>query len=111
MSAIKQAAQQKLINSAQALVLWKRARRDQITALKQAVLSNTPCSTERVTQNEFTINNYNETVQNTARERLIGLTNRVVAGMLLHTVRTKFQDCEGSRYAALPVVTACHPRL
>lgn len=68
-----------------------------ITALKEASLANTPCSTERVISHSFTIDNYEEVQEKTARERLIGLTNRVVAGMLLQTVRTETKKCEGSR--------------
>ena len=55
LSAIKQAAQQGLITQPQALVLWKRARRDRESALKTAVLANTACSTERVENHDFEV--------------------------------------------------------
>ena len=55
LSAIKQAAQQGLITQPQALVLWKRARRDRESALKTAVLANTACSTERVETHDFEV--------------------------------------------------------
>lgn len=55
LSAIKQAAQQGLINQAQALVLWKRARRDRESALQVAILSNTACTTERVDTHDFEV--------------------------------------------------------
>lgn len=55
LTAIKQAAQQDLINQAQALVLWKRARRDRESGFKEAILSNTACSTERVNNHDFEV--------------------------------------------------------
>lgn len=55
LTAIKQAAQQGLINSAQALVLWKRARRDRETDNKKAILSNSVCTTERVETHDFEV--------------------------------------------------------
>ena len=53
LTAIKQAAQQSLISLPQALVLWKRARRDREKALKEAILSNSACTTERVETHDF----------------------------------------------------------
>jgi hypothetical protein len=38
---------------------------------------------------------------NTARERLVGLTNRVVGGMLIHTTRMSYDKCEDSRFAKI----------
>lgn len=55
LSAIKQASQQGLIDLDQALVLWKRARRDRETAYKQALLSNSPCSTASVENHDFEV--------------------------------------------------------
>lgn len=55
LSAIKQAAQQGLINGAQALVLWKRARRDSESSNKKAILSNSACTTERVETHDFEV--------------------------------------------------------
>lgn len=57
LTAIKQAAQQGLINSAQALVLWKRARRDRESGNKQAILSNSVCTAERVETHDFEVSN------------------------------------------------------
>jgi hypothetical protein len=53
LTAIKQAAQQNLLTLPQCLVLWKRARRDREAGLKEAILSNTACSTERVDTHDF----------------------------------------------------------
>lgn len=55
LTAIKQAAQQGLINGAQALVLWKRARRDRESDTKEAILSNSVCTTERVETHDFEV--------------------------------------------------------
>jgi hypothetical protein len=55
LTAIKQAGQQGLVTQAQALVLWKRSRRDRETALRQAILSNTACSTDRVQTHDFEV--------------------------------------------------------
>jgi Polycystin cation channel len=47
------------------------------------------------------VNNYDDVALDTARERLIGLTNRVIAGMLIHTTRMSSDACEGSRFAKI----------
>lgn len=47
------------------------------------------------------VDNYNDTELSTARERLIGLTNRVIAGLLIHTTRMSSDSCEGSRFAKI----------
>jgi hypothetical protein len=57
LTAIKQAAQQSLITLPQALVLWKRARRDREVALKEAILSNSACTVERVESHDFEVRN------------------------------------------------------
>lgn len=63
LTAIKQAAQQRLITLPQALVLWKRARRDREKALKEAILSNTACTTERVETHDFEACNPHQRMQ------------------------------------------------
>lgn len=55
LAAVKQAAQQNLVNENQALVLWKRVRRERETSLKKAILSNSACSTERVSTHDFEV--------------------------------------------------------
>jgi hypothetical protein len=55
LTAIKQAAQQTLISLPQALVLWKRARRDRETAYKEAILSNSACNSEIVETHDFEV--------------------------------------------------------
>jgi hypothetical protein len=69
----------------------------QMNAEKEALLSNLPCSLVSY-KNKFAIANYNNTIDPTAaRYRLVGLTNRVVAGLLLYTQRTATVDC-GTRF-------------
>ncbi|KAK9819873.1 hypothetical protein WJX72_003501 [[Myrmecia] bisecta] len=98
LDAIKVASQQGLISLSQALELWKQARRSQLVATKEATLSNIPCTTDSLTLYGFIVNSYNQQVVNTARERRIGLTNRVIAGMLLQTTRTTPVNCSDSRF-------------
>ena len=47
------------------------------------------------------VDNYSDEPPNTARERLIGLTNRVIGGMLIHTSRMQTDKCEDSRFAKI----------
>ncbi len=70
----------------QALSLWKRARRDRALTIKAAKLANSPCNSLPSADNFFNLDNGNSVDTSTARERNIGLTNRVLQGMLLHQV-------------------------
>ena len=47
------------------------------------------------------VDNYAEAPMDTARERLIGLTNRVIGGILIHTTRMSYDKCEDSRFAKI----------
>lgn len=47
------------------------------------------------------VDNYEDVALGTARERLIGLTNRVIAGILIHTTRMSYDDCDGSRFSKI----------
>jgi hypothetical protein len=47
------------------------------------------------------VDNYDDVALGTARERLVGLTNRVVAGILVHTTRMSYDDCDGSRFSKI----------
>ena len=47
------------------------------------------------------VDNYEDVALDTARERLIGLTNRVIGGVLLHTTRMAYARCEDSRFAKI----------
>lgn len=86
LTAIKTATYQRIISLSQALALWKRARRDKALTEKAAKLANIPCINVPTADNLFTLDNGNIVDTSTARERNIGLTNRVIGGMLLHQV-------------------------
>jgi len=92
------ALQQGTISLSVATELFKTARLTKAESSKDATLANDPC-----TQNEddytFSVANYNDTVATSARERYLGLTNRVIAGMLLQTTRTTPINCTDSRFS------------
>jgi hypothetical protein len=96
LSAISVATQQGLINLYQALAVWKLARRDRAVASKITRLAGSPCSFEPLVV-PFSVNNSNAGVNATARERSLGLHNRVLAGLLLHTTRNTAAACPPSR--------------
>ena len=54
---------------------------------------------DTVVAREFEVDNYREEANVHSRERYVGLNNRIVAGILLHTVRTKPTKCPESRFA------------
>lgn len=65
----------------------------QLQAEKQAMLANLPCNYAS-TNYPFDLNNYPPFYdKSAARFRLVGLTNRVVAGLLIYTRRTLIQKC------------------
>lgn len=81
LAAILAAGAQGTINLPQALTLFKMARRDEASKMRQFTLANEPCNVqEPQTSNDFKIDNKNKLPDPTARERTIGLNNRVVAG-------------------------------
>lgn len=80
----------------QALAVWKMARRDRALSNKITKLAGQPCSYDPNTI-EFSVNNNNGREDTTARERTLGLNNRVLAGLFLHTWRTMDQRCPPSR--------------
>ena len=80
------------------LELYKSARLTQAESTKDATLANDPC-TQNEDDYDFTVANYNDTVAASARERYLGLTNRVIAGMLLQTTRTTPVNCTDSRFS------------
>lgn len=47
------------------------------------------------------VDNYEDVDLSTARERLIGLTNRIIGGILIHTTRMSYDDCDGSRFSKI----------
>ncbi|KAG2499695.1 hypothetical protein HYH03_002630 [Edaphochlamys debaryana] len=82
----------------QALVLWKRARRDKALVTKATKLSNLPCNSQPTASNSFTLVDGTGNQTSAARYRYVGLTNRVVGGMLLHQVRTNETLCPDSKF-------------
>ena len=92
------ALQQGTISTSQARLLFRSARQTSLSANKTAVLSNSPCTSATTASHEFVVLNYNDTIPDTARERSLGLTNRVIAGMLLHSTRSTPVDCKDSRF-------------
>ena len=78
--------------------LFKAARLSKAQSTKDANLANTPC-TQNNDDYTFTVANYNDTSISSARERYLGLTNRVIAGMLLQTTRTTPVNCTDSRFS------------
>ncbi|KXZ51016.1 hypothetical protein GPECTOR_14g257 [Gonium pectorale] len=98
LSAIKTATYQNIISLTQALALWKRARRDRALTLKAAKLANIPCTSDPVATNYFSLDNGNAIDTATSRERNVGLTNRVIAGLLLHQTRTNETLCPESKF-------------
>ena len=80
------------------LELYKSARLTQAESTKDATLANDPC-TENEDDYDFTVDNYNDTTTSSARERYLGLTNRVIAGLLLQTTRTTPVNCTDSRFS------------
>lgn len=98
LKAIMVAGQQQMISLADALTLWRKARVDRLKYTKQVALSNLQTGNYSAVAHGFSISRYNYTEPATARERHIGLTNRVIAGMLLHTTRTQPVNCSTTRF-------------
>eukprot|EP00879_Flechtneria_rotunda_P021797 GHRR01022984.1.p1 GENE.GHRR01022984.1~~GHRR01022984.1.p1 ORF type:complete len:131 (+),score=40.90 GHRR01022984.1:394-786(+) len=97
LNAISVATQQGVINLYQALAVWKMARRDKALSNKITKLAASPCTYEPQSI-EFSVNNSNNVETNTARERTLGLNNRVLAGLMLHTWRTQDVKCPETRW-------------
>eukprot|EP00873_Tetraselmis_striata_P015466 jgi/Tetstr1/435730/TSEL_024629.t1 len=93
LNAIMVAGQQQMISLSDALLLWRKARIDRLKYNKQVRLSNMMTGNYSAVAHSFSVSRYNNVEPNTARERSIGLTNRVIAGMLLHTTRTEAVNC------------------
>lgn len=87
----------------QALSYWKVARRNRATEKKIYRLANTPCTGSTVLDNSFTVDNGNDPANGTARDRSVGLNNRIIGGLLLHTWRTSRGQCPATRFSAIQV--------
>jgi hypothetical protein len=73
------------------------ARRDRAVSNKIAKLAGSPCSYEPAAVH-FSLNNSNSVEDNTTRDRTLGMNNRVLAGLMLHTWRSQDEQCAQSRY-------------
>lgn len=94
---IDQALRSGVINTTQSDAFIVKTMIDQQQAVKQNALANMPCSISTQTH-PFVIQNYNDTAdRSAARLRLVGLSNRVVAGLFLYTKRTVIEKC-GNRF-------------
>eukprot|EP00883_Tetradesmus_obliquus_P001212 jgi/Sobl393_1/11292/SZX78320.1 len=100
LNAISVATQQGIINLYQALAVWKMARRDRAVSNKIAKLAGSPCSYEPAAV-QFSLNNSNSVEDNTARDRTLGMNNRVLAGLMLHTWRSQDEQCAHSRFSQI----------
>ena len=92
------ALQSGTISLSVAIELFKTARLNRAESSKDATLANTPC-TQTIDDYTFTVANYNDSTVTSARERYLGLTNRVIGGMLLQTTRTTPINCTDSRFS------------
>lgn len=67
-------------------------------ATKEAFLANLACQLPPASH-EFELNRYTRNATNAARERLVGINNRIVAGMLLYSTRYKLGNCTNNRFS------------
>jgi len=74
------------------------AELDELEANKKAELSNLACT---VKPKEFTfeLDNYPDSTNDSARERLVGINNKVVAGMLMYVRRNVLAECNNTRFS------------
>mmetsp|Transcript_39231 Transcript_39231/g.47511 ORF Transcript_39231/g.47511 Transcript_39231/m.47511 type:complete len:1596 (-) Transcript_39231:688-5475(-) len=69
----------------------------QLKLEKQSEFANLPCDL-KPKYKRFDIDRYEETIPDEARQRLIGINNKVVAGMLMYSTRNKFDKCNNTRF-------------
>jgi hypothetical protein len=79
------------------------ARRNRAAEAKIYRLANTPCTPTSVTDHLFTVDNGNSAVEGTPRDRSVGLNNRIIGGILLHTWRKQEEVCPMTRFSAIQV--------
>ncbi|KAF5832196.1 hypothetical protein DUNSADRAFT_12003 [Dunaliella salina] len=81
------------ITALEALVLYKRTRRDGRIESKRVNLANDPVVRRPTESYMFELRNDPFEKADRARERYVGLTNRVISGLLLHQVRVEDVEC------------------
>eukprot|EP00238_Polyblepharides_amylifera_P010194 CAMPEP_0196599430 /NCGR_PEP_ID=MMETSP1081-20130531/94852_1 /TAXON_ID=36882 /ORGANISM="Pyramimonas amylifera, Strain CCMP720" /LENGTH=1166 /DNA_ID=CAMNT_0041925201 /DNA_START=11 /DNA_END=3511 /DNA_ORIENTATION=+ len=98
LSEINAAVKAGQIGVEQARIYRRKAYLDEIVADKDVRLSNLPCTVTPASM-EFELRNHNRTKIVAARERLIGINNRVVSGMLFYAKRNLLGNCTNDRFA------------
>jgi len=74
-----------------------RAQLDKLKAEKEAYLANIPC--QLTPQGYlFELQEHTSIPEPAARERLVGINNRIVAGMLLYSTRYQLGNCTNTRF-------------
>ena len=98
---IEDAARAGVISGEQRKDLLVNAEVNRAVQLKKSALSNSPC-TEQPARHAFQLATKDgityPTQINSTRFRMVGLTNRVVAGMMLHSTRKSSKDCGDKRF-------------
>ena len=94
---VQEALEQQDISLSVATELFKAARLQRAEDVKDATLANV-LTTETEDKHMFTVEGLTEGAEDFVRERYLGLKNRVVAGMLLHTSRTRAINCADSQF-------------
>lgn len=110
LDSIKVVTLQGVISLTQALSLFKSMRRNKLLTERTSMLANLPCSTLPTDKYPLVINNSMPLVPQAARKRTLGLNNRVVGGLLLHTWRSSERPCPESKFGVIHSVCAgqCH---
>jgi hypothetical protein len=97
LQSIQDAQMRGALRLSQALELLGRVRLQQEVNARTAQLANTICS-DRQRVVPFSVQNYNSGDSARARDRDIGLSNKLLAGMLLHTTRRERTMCENDPF-------------
>jgi len=90
-------AANQITNEQERVYRW-RAALDKEFAQKNALLANFACDISPAAYN-FDLENFVYNKTDAARERLVGINNRVVAGMLLYTTRNRLGNCSTTRFS------------
>lgn len=94
---VQEALEQLDISLSIATELFKAARLQRAEDVKDATLANVVID-QIEDMHIFRVEGSNETAQDPVQERYLGVKNRVVAGMLLHTSRTRAVKCADSQF-------------
>lgn len=75
-----------------------QAELEQDLANKDGFLANLACDL-KPRSHEFELHRYTRVVQDEARVRLLGINNRIVAGMLMYSTRYELGNCTNNRFS------------